>query len=199
MTTRLLIASIILINCSCGLLGFYSDKTNYDPDFQATAISEINNNPIARGQDSLIRAIDSASVYFTTSDIAKMTLIVETYNYTDYIKVFSNKFHILKDDNKSKNYFKQYEYKKLRLIKNPLCKLVYADKGEYEALMFNDFRYVLRTTTRLLYDPSKIIVGSDGHINTSWASTIVYYIYDRQTKKINVEIKDLKILSRKTK
>jgi hypothetical protein len=197
MTSRLLIALTILINSSCGLLGLYTDKTNYDPDYQATAIAELNNRPIALGLDSLIREIDSAS-QVTPNDIANTTLIVETYKYSEYLKIFSNKFHIMQDDKKIRRVFKRYELKKQKLIKDPICKLVYVDKGEYNDFEFNNFRYVLRTTNRLQYNPENIIVRSDGHVYP-FVSKFVYYIYDRRTKKIHGEIKDLKTLSRTNK
>ena len=155
----------------------------------------MNNKPIARQQDSLIRAIDSVS-FVTPSDITKTTLIVETYAYADYLKNFSNKFYILQDNKKNRKHFSRYERKKQSLLKEPICKVIYVDKGKYDDFELQEYRYVLKTTTRILHQPDKAFVDSEGSVY-AWASTIVYYIYDRQEKMIIGEIKDLKTLSQK--
>ena len=182
---------------SCGLLGLYKDDTNYDPDFQRNAIAEINNRPIAREQDSLLAIILSASIVIPTN-IDQTILIFETYKYEDFLRIQANKFNLPQDTKRRRKYFGKYQKDKTlgRLIKNPKYDVVYIDKGEYENLDKDKYRYVLRTTNRLYYDPKNLIVRNDGHVY-SWFQTVVYYIYDRQTGELFGEIKDLEQLSEK--
>jgi hypothetical protein len=186
---------VVGLNTSCGIFGIHKDNVNPNPDYQTEKLKEIGTRPAAIKHDSLIRQINSASTAIP-SDIGESTLIIETYSYHDYLKIYENKYHIPKDNKQERRYFKRYEKKKKSLIKDPKYKIVYLDKEEYSNLDVNNYKYVLRTSNRIDYDPNQIFITNDGFVYP-FISTLIYYIQDRQTDKVFREIKDLSILSKK--
>jgi hypothetical protein len=194
MTIRILSLALLTLTSSCGILGVYKEDVNRDPDFQAKAIAELNDKKIAKEMDSLIRKIDSARVAIPT-DLNETTLIIETYEYSDFLKVSENKFHTPKDDKQNRRYYEKYKKDKNSLINKPKYKIVYLDKSKYDTLDVNDYRYVLKTSNRINYDPNHITVANDGFIYP-FISTRLYFIYDRKTQDVYKEIVDLSVLSK---
>jgi hypothetical protein len=194
-SVTLLLVSLVL--ASCGILGLYKDEISYDPAFRAKVIKEINDNAIGKQMDSLIARIDAAPSVFP-ADMENRTLIFETFNYEGFLQVQSHKLHTHVDTKRRRKSFSQYEMarKSGTLIQDPRIKIVYIDKGEYENLDKEEYRYVLKTTNRLLYDENELVVQNDGTVYP-WVSNVLYYIYDRQTDAVFAEIKDLKQLGKK--
>ena len=197
MKSRTLFIFLLTINFSCGILGIHSNDINSDPDFQASVIAEINNKPIAKIMDSLIQKIDAAPLRIP-ADLNETTLIVETYKYHDYLKIGENKFHTVVDSKKQRKYYEKYDKNKKSLLRDPLYKVVYADKGDYENYDLKEFKYVLKTTNRLKYDPNQLIVTNDKLVYPGVVLRL-YYIYDRTTNNVFQEITDLSILTEKRK
>jgi hypothetical protein len=189
----------LTINFSCGILGIHSSDSsdvNPDPDFKANLMAEINNKPIAKKMDSLIQKIDSAPLRIP-DDLAQTTLIIETYKYHDYLKTQENKFHTIEDNKKQRKRFKKYDRNKTLLLSDPICKIIYVDKGEYDNYDLNEFKYVLKTSNRLEYDLDKLIVTNDKHVYP-WVILYLYYIENRATRQVFKEITDLSILTKKS-
>lgn len=197
MTKRLLFLTLLIsINYSCGILGLYQDNINRDPAYQAKMFAEINSQPLALYMDSLIREIDAASLVIP-NDLQETTLIVETYNeYSDYLKSLNSKYSIHTDTKKIRRYFKKYQKKKNELIKDPKFNVIYLDKSEYDKKDIKEFKYVLKSTIRLDYDPNNLTIDNNGFI-APFVGTQIYYIWDRNTNAVFREIKDLTILSEK--
>lgn len=185
---------IVSLNYSCGLLGIYNDSVNYDPDYQAQKLNEITTRQEAIKLDSLIARIDSASSTIP-NDMDKTILIIETYKYADFLKNYESRFHTPKDDKDMRGRFRRYEKKKQSLIKNPKYEIIYIDKGEYDTLDIEQYKYVLRTSNRTEYDPNTLVITNSGHIYP-FVSRLIYYIYNRQDGEVYKEIKDLSILSK---
>jgi hypothetical protein len=185
---------IVLINSSCGILGVYSDNANPDPDHQAKLYADMNNSPLAKQMDSLIKQIDSAESSIPP-DLQESILVVETYdNYSDFLKLGEHTFATPKDTKKERRNFKKYQKRKTSLLKDPKYKTVYLDKKEYEAKDIEKYRYILKQTVRLDYDPKNIIVDNNG-FGYPYVSTLIYYIYDRKTRTAFKEIGDLNVLT----
>jgi hypothetical protein len=192
--TIFLILIIGLAHSSCGLLGIYSDNANRDLDYQAKLYADINNSPIAKQMDSLIRQIESAESSIPT-DINKTVLVVETYdNYFDFLKIWEHKFNTPKDTKAEKRKFKKYQKKKTYLLKDPKYETVYLDKKEYETKDIEKYRYILKTTVKLDYDPKNIIINNDG-LAYPLVGILIYYIYDRKTNRVFNKIDDIKVLT----
>jgi hypothetical protein len=139
-------------------------------------------------------AIDSAP-FMIPNDLDETSLIVETYEYKDFLKVPDNKLRSAKDNKQNRRRFKRYTRDKFSLIKKPRYKIVYVDKEHYDSLNVREYRYVLKTTNRIDYDPNNIIVANDGFVYP-FISTRLYYVYDRETHAVYKEINDLSVLSR---
>lgn len=194
MIYRIISIIILTLLSSCGILGLYKDDVNRDPDFQAKAIAKLNNKLIAKEMDSLFKQIDSAPLMIP-EDLNRTTLIIETYEYTDYLKTWENKYHTPKDNNQSKRSYKKYNRAKNSLVKNPKYKVVYVDKNKLDTLDIDNFRYVLKTTNRINYDPDHLTVANDGFV-CCFVSIVTYYIYDRQNHKVFSELTDFSVLSK---
>ncbi|MBS1553822.1 MAG: hypothetical protein JSU09_02755 [Bacteroidetes bacterium] len=194
MRIRILFTLLVATASSCGILGVYQNDVDLDPEAQARLIAEFENKPIAKKMDSLINRID-ASPTSIPNDINETTLVIETYQYHDFLRLWENKFYTPKDDKKQKRLFIKYERKKNTLVKNPKYKIVYLDKGSYDSLDISKFRYVLKTTNRLQYEPSKITVSNDGFVSPIFALQI-FFIYDRKTGEVYKEIVNLSALSK---
>jgi hypothetical protein len=187
---------LVLINVSCGILGVYSDNANRDPEYQAKLYADLNNSPIAKQMDSLIKQIDAAESSIP-SDLNETILVVEIYdNYSDFLKIWEHKFRTPKDTEKERRNFKKYQKRKTSLIKDPKYKTVYLDKKDYEAKDIEKYRYVLKTTVRLDYDPKNITVDNNGFVYP-YIGTLIYYIHDRKTSAVFKEIGDINVLTNK--
>jgi glycyl-tRNA synthetase (class II) len=184
---RISIFLVLVIATSCGLVqGYFGNpESNYDREFHESRLREINAKKETKQRDSLTRLIETASTQFP-SDLTEMTLIVETYNYKDYLDIQSNKFHTVEDSKRERKYYAQYDKDKKLLLKNYKHKVIYADQSDYDSLDRNEFRYVLKTTTKVTKD-EEVLIYKDGG-TSGWASTILYYIYDRQTGRVFGEI-----------
>lgn len=192
--TILLIVIMGLTTSSCGLLGVYSDNVNRDPDHKAKLYTDINNSPIAKQMDSLIRQIDSAESSIP-SDLRETVLVVETFdNYSDFLKRWEHKFRTPQDTNGERRRFKKYQKRKTSLLKNPKYETVYLDNKDYETKNIEEYRYILKTTVRLDYDAKSITIDNNGFVYP-YVGILIYYIYDRKTGKVFNEIGDIKVLT----
>jgi len=91
----------------------YSDNANRDPDHQAKLYDGIDNSPIAKQMDSLIRQIDSAESSIP-SDLHGSVLVVETFdNYSDFLKRWEHKFRTPQDTKAEIRKFKNIKRKRL--------------------------------------------------------------------------------------
>lgn len=194
MNIKIILVLLLTIISSCGTLGIHKDDINRDPDFQAKAIAELNNTRIAKEMDSLIVKIDAASLMIP-EDLNHTTLIVETYEYNDFLKTRENKFHTPKDDSRYLREYEKYKRNKTSLVKNPKYKIAYVDKGKFETFDTNDYRYVLKTSNRIDYDPDHLTVTNEGFVYP-FVTKIMYYIYDRKTHRVFKEIVDLSVLNK---
>lgn len=179
---------------SCGILGIYKDDTNPDPVYQQEKLREISTRPAAVKHDSLIRKIDEATITIP-ADLAQTTLIIETYKYGDFLELYENKFVVPKDSKRSRKDFARYEKIKRSLIKDPKFDMIYMDKGDYETLDLKKYKYVLKTTNRVAYDPDHLVITNDGFVYPL-VSTLIYYIYNRQTHEVLRDVKDLSSFSK---
>lgn len=164
MIIRIVSMLVLLIASSCGILGINKPDVDPDPDFQSRAIAALNNKKIAKEMDSLITKIDAAPSSIP-ANLNQTTLIVETYQYTDFLKMSENKFHTPKDDKQNRRYYERYRKKCNSLISRPKYRTIYVDKGKYDAMDSDQFRYVLKTTNRINYDPEHIFVTNDGFVH----------------------------------
>ncbi|WKZ58823.1 MAG: hypothetical protein QY309_13200 [Cyclobacteriaceae bacterium] len=197
MTTKTIFLFIIigLTNSSCGILGVYSDNANRDPDHQAKLYADINNSPIAKQMDSLIRQIDSAESSIP-SNLNECVLVVETFdNYSDFLNRWKHKFRTPQDTKAEKREFKKYQKKKTSLLKDPKFETVYLDKKDYQTKDIEKYRYILKTTVRLNYDPKSITIDNNGFVYP-YVGTLIYYIHDRKTDRVFKEIDDIKVLTK---
>src|SRR5688572_12970735 len=160
MTIRILSALLLSVFFSCGILGIHKENVNRDPDFQAKAIAELNNRPKAKEMDALIKQIDSAPAMIP-EDLNQTTLIIETYAYEDFLKTWETKYHTPKDNNQSKRQYKKYDRTKNSMVKNPKYKIVYVDKSKVDTFDIDEYRYVLKTSNRIHYDPDHLTVTND--------------------------------------
>ena len=196
MTTKTIFLFIIigLTNSSCGILGVYSDNANRDPEHQAKLYADINNSPIAKQMDSLIRQIDSAESSIP-SDIYETVLVVETFdNYSDFLKRWEHKFRTPKDTKAERRKFKKYQKKKTLLLTDPKYETVYLDEKDYQGKDIEKYRYILKSTVRLNYDPKSITIDNNGFVYP-YVGTLIYYIYDRKTSKVFNEMNDIRVLT----
>ena len=182
---------------SCGILGIYSDQEPYitDTDIKAKILNKIDNSLIAIQKDSLLNKIDSAKTTIP-NDLSQTTLIIETYNYQDFLRILENKFNTPKDSKAQRKRFDKYNKRKTRLIKHPKFNIIYADKGQYENIDTKTAKYILKSTNRLHYTPSQLLVRKDSTV-VPWLATIMFYIYDRENHTVFNEIKDLSLLEKK--
>lgn len=180
---------------ACGILGITTDNDTVvtDPEFREQLISKFENTPEAKSNDSLIAKIDLASTAIP-SDVAQITLVIETYDFAAYSRTFYNKFRVI-DSAMLKRWFAKYDKKKLKTLKNPLCKTVYADRKTYETYDPVVFRYVLKRTTRHDYERDQLVVTNAGRVYP-YVIREIFYLYDRQTGAVFREIKGLKILEK---
>jgi hypothetical protein len=158
-------------------------------------LRELSTRAAAIKLDSLIKQIDSATTSIP-DDIGETTLIIETYKYDDFKKLLEDKYNIPKDSKYEKGRFKRYQKKKQSLIKNPKYKIVYINKGEYDNLDIKNFKYGLRTSNRIEYDPNHLVITNDGFVYP-YVSTLIYYVYNRENNRVFKDIKDLSIFSKK--
>jgi hypothetical protein len=193
MASKNLITLLLVFNSSCGLLGIYSADTNYDPEFQANALAEINRSEIALKMDSLVRKLDSATLTIP-EDLNSTTLVVETYQYEDFLKIMQHKFSSLADTKRHRRMFEKYSKFKNDIIEKPKYKIIYATKAEYVRLDLINYRYVLISSNRLYYNPDNVYVNNAGSVYP-WSAKAIYYIYDRQTGTIYKDMEDLSVLS----
>jgi hypothetical protein len=196
MTTKTIFLFLIigLTYTSCGILGVYSDNVNRDPDHQAKLYADINNSPIAKHMDSLISQIDSAESSIP-SDLNESILVVETFdNYSDFLRRWEHKFRTPQDTKAEKSKFKKYQKKKTSLLKDPKVETVYLGKKDYKTKDIKRYRYILKTTVRLDYDPRNLTIDNNGFVYP-YVGTLIYYIYDRKTNKVFNEIGDIKVLT----
>ncbi len=186
---------LVIATSSCGIVqGFGKPEANYDPEFHENRLREINAKKETKQRDSLIRQIESASAQFPL-DLTKTTLIVETYNYKDFLDIHSNKFYTSEDSVREGKYFARYDKKKKLLLKNYKHKVVYASHSEYDSLGRHEFRYVLRTITKLISEDEEVLIYKDGSAG-AWATTILYYIYDRTTGQVFRDVGEIETLTK---
>jgi hypothetical protein len=187
---RKLIFASLLITTSCGIIQSHFGEPNYyDPEIQRKTLTELNSRKETKETDSLIHVIESSPRKFP-EDMTTKTLIVETYNYEGFLKLLKTKFYEPTDTKYYRKKFAKYDRKKESLLKNYKHKILYADRVQYENLDMEEFRYVLKTTTKLLTKDEEVVIYSNG-LAAAWATTLIYYILDRKTNLVFGQTNDV--------
>ncbi|HWA34532.1 MAG TPA: hypothetical protein VG737_10405 [Cyclobacteriaceae bacterium] len=160
-------AWVILASCS-GARSF----TNWPSAAGAQSSDIINDSPELRERDALVARIDNAENMFP-KDIAQSTLIIEILSYEDFRKLNETKYFVVPDSRKARVVYRAYKRQRKHYLKGFIAKKVYLEKGTYDKLDINKFRYVLETTARFTD-----YIGKESYPTNSWK--IVEYIYDRK-------------------
>ena len=191
---RIITIALAVLATSCGIIQRHVGESNYDPEFHKKRMAELNQKKETKERDSLTQAIQTSSLQFPP-DLTETTLIVETYNYADFLNIQANKFYRPEDSKKQRKFYARYSKEKRLLLKDYPHKVVYADKPEYENLDQNEFRYVLKTISIVQSKDEEVVIYKDGS-TAGWFSARFYYLYDRQTKKVVGKIEDINTLLR---
>lgn len=184
----------LVVATSCGSIQSSSGDSDFDLEFQKSRLRELNAKIETKQKDSLIRRIESAPTLFP-SDLTETTLIVETYDYKDFLNLRTNKFFRCKDSKKQRKYFARYDKRKKLLLKKYKHKVVYANNPDYVNLDRSEFRYVLKTTMKLHDNDEEVVFYRDGTA-AGWLATRIYYIYDRTTGQVFGEIDEIETLAK---
>jgi len=148
--------------------------------------------------DSIFTRIDAASITIP-ADLDSSVLIYETYDYPDYLEMHANKFSDPIDTKFMRDSYARYNQfrSKGSMISNPRFKIIYKDLGTYEDLDVMKFRYVLKTTYRLQYNPKKLAYAIEAKRFGPWQASITYYIFDRRDNVVFGAMKNLEQLQKK--
>lgn len=177
---------------SCGILQGNRGEPTYDPEFHKRRLAELNARKETRQQDSLVREILAAPLAIP-EDLKEKWLIVETYDYEGFRDTQTTKLYRPPDNEKTRKQFKRYDKKKSFLLPYYKHKLIYADRTNYEKFNPDEFRYVLKSATRI-QDEKSLVIYTDG-TSAGWVAVQFFYIYDRKTGKVFGEIDDVKKLT----
>ena len=182
---------------ACGILGITTDNDPAitDPAVREEMLTNYENTPLAKHQDSLLAKIDAATVTIPP-DLSGTILLIETYDYEAYVNTLNIKYH-RPDSAKLKKRFLRYSKNiaKKKLLKNQRYRTVYAARKTYATFDPAAYRYVLRETIRIDADRDHLTVHESGFV-APFVATAIYYLYDRQTGAVFREIKDLDVLEK---
>lgn len=148
--------------------------------------SPINNSKELQIRDSLVRQIDLATTA-TPSNLTSTILIVETYDYQDWLKLFDDKYTINKDSRTNRKSYRTYKRKQKKLHPPYEGNKIYATKGEYDHLDANQYRYVLRTTSRFTEKRTENSISA--------TTNLIFFIVDRQTNEVFKGLGEWKVSS----
>lgn len=186
-----------LLLSSCGLLGIATtnDPNVSDPAKRDAMLTQMENTPLAKCQDSLLAKIDAATVS-VPAELAGTTLIIEIYDYPTYAKTYSLKYHWPDSAKLKKNFLKYSKSKETkRLLENPKHQTVYAHHQNFDKLDPAVYRFVLKQTVRMNADRDTLKISEAGFVSP-FVATAIYYLYDRQTGAVFREIEDLQVLEK---
>ena len=184
-------AVLSILAMDCGILN--PQRPIYDPEFSKQKLAEINSRPENIKRDSLLHVIDIAPLAFPT-DLTQQILICELLDYEAYLNLGKNKLDTtLRDTKRMRRYFEKYSKEQNSLLKGYKYKKAYLNRQQYDSLNKDEYRYVLKTMTRLRIKDEDIKITLDGH--AAWVATIMYYIYDRKLNVVYKEIGDLSTLT----
>jgi hypothetical protein len=174
---KILLATVIIFSLSaCGLFRF---KPNYDPELHERLLTELNKSPDVKARDSLIRLIESAPQSIP-DDVSKSILIVEVYDYQDFLQIFSTKYSPPVDTEKRRKWYKKFDKHQYASLKDYDGNYIYANKSAFDTLDIYKYRYILKSTGKLT-DEGIIYLDSTA---AGWGIRQLKYIYDRQTNRI---------------
>jgi hypothetical protein len=109
-------------------------------------------------------------------DLHNYTLIVETYNYTDFLELNSTECYKQTDNKRIRKKYIEYDKVKLSYLHNYKFEYIYSSNENVDTFDINTFRYVLRKKMKIL---TPIEYLPSGECN-GWVASNGFYIYDRK-------------------
>lgn len=129
---------------------------------------------------------------FIPDSLHQYTLIVEDYSYQDFLEIRKTECFTPKDDKISQKVFAKYEKDKYKGLESYNYPYVYNYRDAYDTLPIEKYRFVLKSTLKIL---TPIEYLPDGECN-GWVASNGYYIFDRRLNKVFPVIALMKLKKR---